>query len=82
MRDIYRTTVEYFQDPLHVLFYVIAVSSLGVHVSHGFWSAMQSLGLNHPKYMPKIKFTSCAFGLLVAIGFSSFPIFCYFQGGR
>lgn len=80
MRDMYRTTVEYFQDPLHVLFYIVCVSTLGVHVSHGFWSAFQSLGLNHPKYMPKIKFASFAFGIIVAVGFSSFPIFCYLQG--
>ncbi len=82
MRDIYRTTVEYFQDPLKVLWYIIAVCSLGFHVSHGFWSAFQSLGLNHPKYMPKIKCAAWAFGVLVAVGFSALAIFCYFQGGR
>ena len=82
MRDIYKTTIEYFQDPLHVLWYVIAVCSLGFHVSHGFWSAFQSLGWNHPKYMPKIKLAAYAFGLLVAVGFSTLAIFCYFQGGR
>ena len=82
LRDIYRTTMEYFQDPLHVLFYVIAVSSLGLHLSHGLWSAFQSLGLNHPKYMPKIKCASTAFGIFIAVGFSACAIFCYFKGGR
>lgn len=82
MRDIYKTTVEYFQDPLHVFFYIIAVTSLGVHVSHGFWSAFQSLGWNHPKYMPKIKCAAWAFGILVSVGFSALAVFCYFQGGR
>ena len=82
MRDMYRTTVEYFQDPLHVFLYVVAVSSLGLHVSHGFWSAFQSLGLNHPKYMPKLKCAALGFGILTAVGFSSLAIFCYLQGGR
>jgi len=82
MRDIYRTTMEYFQDITHVGGYIIAVVALGIHVSHGFWSAFQSLGLNHPKYMPKIQLVSRLFGLLVAVGFSSFPIFCYLQGGK
>ena len=82
MRDMYRTTIEYFQDPLHVLFYIFAVTSLGIHVSHGFWSAFQSLGLNHPKYMPKLKCAAWAFGILVAVGFSTLAIFCYMQGGR
>lgn len=82
MRDLYKLTVEYFQDPLHVLFYVIAVVALGIHVSHGFWSAFQSLGLNHPKYMPKLKCAAWAFGILVGVGYSALAIFCYFQGGR
>ena len=82
VRDLYKTTVEYFQDPLHVLFYIVAVTSLGFHVSHGFWSAFQSLGLNHPKYMPKLKCAAWAFGILTAVGFSALAVFCYFQGGR
>lgn len=82
MRDIYKTTIEYFQDPLHVVGYLVAILSLGFHVSHGFWSAFQSLGFNHPKYMPKIKCFSVLYGLLVAIGFGSFPIYCYIIGGR
>lgn len=82
MRDIYKTTVEYFKDIIHVIGYIIAVVALGIHTSHGFWSAFQSLGLNHPKYMPKIQFISKVFGLVVAIGFSILPIFCYLQGGK
>ncbi|MFA6237479.1 MAG: succinate dehydrogenase cytochrome b subunit [Bacteriovorax sp.] len=82
MRDIYKTTIEYFQDPLHIAGYLIAMLTLGVHTSHGFWSAFQTLGLNHPKYMPKVQLISTLFGLLIAIGFSVLPIFCYYQGGR
>jgi succinate dehydrogenase / fumarate reductase cytochrome b subunit len=82
MRDLYRTTVEYFQDPLHVAGYIVAMVALGFHTSHGFWSAFQSLGLNHPKYMPKIQRISQLFGLVVAIGFSGLAIFCYIKGGH
>jgi len=81
VRDIYRTTVEYFQSPLHLAGYLIAILSLGIHVTHGFWSAFQSLGLNHPKYMPKIKIVSRLYGLMVIIGYASFPIFCFMKGG-
>jgi succinate dehydrogenase / fumarate reductase cytochrome b subunit len=82
MRDIYKTTVEYFANPLHIAGYITAMIALGIHTAHGFWSAFQSLGLNHPKYMPKIQCFSKLFGLSVAIGFSIFPIFCYLQGGN
>jgi succinate dehydrogenase / fumarate reductase cytochrome b subunit len=81
MRDIYKTTVEYFQSPLHLAGYLVAVISLGIHVGHGFWSAFQSLGLNHPKYMPKIKILSRIYGLVIILAYCSFPLFCFFQGG-
>lgn len=81
VRDIYRTTVEYFASPLHVAGYILAIVSLGIHVSHGFWSAFQSLGLNHPKYMPKIKMFSKCFGIVVILAYSAFPLFCFFKGG-
>lgn len=82
IRDLYRTTMEYFQNPLHVIGYIIAMVALGFHTSHGFWSAFQSLGLNHPKYMPKIQCASKLFGLVVAIGFSGLAIFCFIKGGN
>ncbi len=54
--------------------YILGSLVLGVHVSHGFASAFQSLGINHPKYTPCIKWCSIAFGWIVGIGFASFPI--------
>jgi len=54
--------------------YLVAAIVLGVHVSHGFQSAFQSLGLNHSKYTPTIRKASVVFGFVVAIGFGSFPV--------
>jgi succinate dehydrogenase / fumarate reductase, cytochrome b subunit len=45
-----------------------------VHVSHGFWSAFQTIGANHPKYMPAIRVLSVVFALLIGIGFGMLPI--------
>lgn len=82
MRDIYKTTIEYFQSPMNIGGYIIAMTALGIHTSHGFWSAFQTLGANHPKYMPKIQLASTLFGFIITIGFSVLPIFCYYQGGH
>lgn len=79
MRDLYRTVVEYFANPMYVAWYVIAMISLGVHTSHGFQSMFQTWGFNHPKYTPSIKTISLAYGVFVAVGFSSLAIFCHFQ---
>lgn len=80
MRDIYKTTAEYFADLKHVIIYIIAVTSLGLHVSHGLWSALQTFGINHPRYTSKFKCIARAYGVLVAVGFSSFPIYLFIVG--
>lgn len=37
-------------QPFYAIFYSIAMLALALHISHGFWSMLQSLGINHPKY--------------------------------
>lgn len=64
------------------IIYVIGSLILGVHVSHGFRSAFQSLGLNHPKYNKLLDRSSIAFALVVAIGFASFPILIGYGGDK
>jgi succinate dehydrogenase / fumarate reductase cytochrome b subunit len=48
-----------------------------VHVSHGFWSAFQTFGANHPKYMPLVRAASILFSLVVGVGFGLIPIYMY-----
>lgn len=43
------------QHPPVAVFYITAVLALALHISHGFWSLFQSLGLEHPKYSPMLK---------------------------
>ena len=81
MRDLYKLVMEYFSQPSAVFAYVAAMLSLGVHLRHGFWSAFQSLGFNHPKYNNLVIASSKAFAFFMAIGFSSLPIFCFYKGG-
>ncbi len=61
--------------------YIIGSIVLGLHVGHGFASAFQSLGINHPKYNTCIKWASVIFAWLVAIGFASFPTIWFWFGG-
>ncbi len=35
---------------LYVLFYLAAFVALFIHLSHGFWSMLQTFGINHPRY--------------------------------
>ena len=59
----------------YVLFYLFGVAVVAVHVSHGFWSGFQTIGLNHPKYMPLIQRFGILFSVVLGIGFASIPIY-------
>lgn len=34
----------------YALFYLFSFCALALHLSHGFWSMLQTFGLNHPRY--------------------------------
>jgi succinate dehydrogenase / fumarate reductase cytochrome b subunit len=71
---IYDIVAAAFSSPWTVLLYAAAMIVLGLHVRHGFWSAFQTIGANHPKYMPAIEVLSVALGVVVALGFGLIPI--------
>jgi succinate dehydrogenase / fumarate reductase cytochrome b subunit len=75
---IYAIVSKAFDNPVYVLIYTAAMVVAGIHVSHGFWSAFQTLGANHPKYMPIIQTLSLIFAVIVTIGFGALPIYFSF----
>ncbi len=44
------TVKELLGNFFYSLFYIIAFIALTIHLSHGFWSMLQTFGLNHPRY--------------------------------
>ena len=64
-----------FANPAYVIIYIAVMIVVALHVRHGFWSAFQTLGANHPKYMPAISVLSIVLGLIVACGFGFLPIY-------
>ena len=49
VKDLYTPVKEAFINPGFVLFYVVSMLLIGLHLWHGFWSSLQTLGLNHKK---------------------------------
>ena len=72
---IYEIVSRAFGHPLYVAIYIVAMLITAIHVSHGFWSAFQTVGANHPKYMPAIRILSVLFALVVGFGFGLLPIY-------
>lgn len=74
-----QSVAEAMGNPVYAGLYLVSIIILAYHISHGFGSAFQSLGLNNKKYTPVLKKASAAFAILVLIGFASFPII-FFTG--
>ena len=72
---IFQIVSNAFAQPSYVLIYTFAMIIAAVHVSHGFWSAFQTLGANHPKYTPFLRALSLVFSLIVGIGFGFIPVY-------
>ena len=72
-RNIFQIAAAVFSNPIYLAIYIIGVLLVAFHVRHGLWSAFQTVGANHPKYMPFIQKLSIVFAVIVAIGFGSLP---------
>ena len=75
--NLYAVMLEVFKNPAIVGLYIVGVASLAFHLLHGFPSAFQSLGWNHPKYNPLIVKVGVAFSILIPILFALMPIVIY-----
>lgn len=72
--DAYRMVVAGFSNPVVVGFYLLAMGSLALHLSHGAWSMFQSLGLNHPQYNALRDRAALVLAGVLTLGFSSVPL--------
>ncbi len=60
--------------------YAFGSFALLAHLAHGFQSAFQTLGFNHPKYTPLIKLVGLVFAIAIGVGFASFPVLGFLRG--
>ncbi|MCC6577268.1 MAG: succinate dehydrogenase cytochrome b subunit [Flavobacteriales bacterium] len=75
--DLFTVVAEAYRSPVYVLLYVLSMAVLAFHLLHGFQSAFQSLGLNHPRYTPVIKNVGVFFGVVVPVLFALIPVWMF-----
>ncbi len=75
IRDLFVIVYQFYADPINVALYVLVMSLLGFHLSHGFWSGFQSLGLSGKTFTPFVRWTGTILSVLVAGIFIAIPIF-------
>jgi len=77
--SIFAIVTAKFSNPLYVLVYIFVMVVVAFHVSHGFWSAFQTVGANHPKYLPIVKSVALGFSIIIGIGFGLLPIYIFLR---
>lgn len=77
-RDLYLIVKEAFQVWWIVALYVLSMVALAFHLSHGFQSAFQTLGINHKAYTPFIKKVGVGFSVIIPALFALIPLYFFF----
>ncbi len=72
--DVYANFVNAFSIPWVVALYVIANLMLSMHLYHGVFSMLQSLGFNHPRYNKRLTYFSRGLAFLVTAGNVFLPL--------
>jgi len=79
MENAYGLVAGLFTDPqlglVYSLLYVIGALGLGFHLTHGFWSAFQTIGFSNKLWRTRLTFVSYIYAIIIAGGFSIIPIF-------
>lgn len=78
-KNLYAVVDTAYANIWFVVLYVVSMALLAFHLFHGFGSAFQTLGLNHIKYNPVIKFIGVAFAVVVPALFALIPLYMYFN---
>lgn len=71
--DVYGMVIEGFQNPIVVLFYIIAISFFCTHLNHGIGSLFQTLGLRSEKTRAAISKVGIGVTVFLWLGFLSIP---------
>jgi succinate dehydrogenase / fumarate reductase, cytochrome b subunit len=75
--NAYALVHEAFQKLWIVIAYVIGGIALAFHLSHGFWSSFQSIGLSNKIWIPRLQKASVVIAWLIGIGFCTIAIVQY-----
>jgi succinate dehydrogenase / fumarate reductase, cytochrome b subunit len=78
-RDLYRQEMENLSNPFVAGFYVLSMIVVGSHLWHGISSALQSLGLDHPRWTPRVLTAGKVFAVAIAGAFIAIAAWVYLR---
>lgn len=73
--DVYGLMSNTFASPVVTLLYVLWFTAIWFHLTHGFWSALQTVGWNNQIWLKRWKVICGAYVTLVLAGFAFIAIY-------
>lgn len=69
----------YFSSPIIVVAYLVWLGALWFHLTHGFWSALQTAGWNNQKWLPRLECIGKWFATIVCLMFATVVVVFYIK---
>jgi len=77
--DGYALIERLFSNPLYCVIYLVWFAALWFHLSHGIWSAIQTIGWNNQAWEKRIKTISYIVATVIFLGFATVVVFFYLK---
>jgi len=72
--DVYRNLVDGFKSPIASVIYILAMLGIALHLSHGVWSMLQTIGVNRPNWECALRTIAVVFAVAICGGFIAVPV--------
>ncbi|MBC7789687.1 MAG: succinate dehydrogenase cytochrome b subunit [Anaerolineae bacterium] len=72
--DVYANMISAFRVPWIAALYVVAMAALGLHLYHGMWSSVRTLGMNRASRDPLKRRAAALLAAVVWLGFTIIPV--------
>jgi len=66
---------ELFSQWYYCVIYIVWLVAIWFHLTHGVWSALQTLGLNNKTWLPRVKVISNIVSTIVVLLFITVPVY-------
>jgi succinate dehydrogenase / fumarate reductase cytochrome b subunit len=71
--DVYQNLVDGFKKPMAAGIYIVGMLAIGLHLSHGLWSMLQTIGVNRPNWECALRTFAVVVGFALCAGFIAVP---------
>ncbi len=68
-----------FSSPVYCIIYLVWFGALWFHLTHGFWSALQTIGWNNQIWLKRWKCVATIFATVVMLGFALVVVVAYLR---